>query len=714
VAGEIPSEIGNLQNLELFNIENNNFAGPIPFEIFNISTLQDIAITLNNLSGHLPSNIGLFLPNLQKLYIGANELSGTLPSSISNASQLIDIELVQNSFSGLIPKTLGNLRLLERLNLGQNNLTVGSPELSFFSSLSNCIYLKALILSDNPLNGIMPSSVGNLSTSLRRFSMFNCNIKGSIPSDIGNLSSLTTLNLQTNELAGPIPSTVGRLHMLEGLYLRSNRLEGHIPSDLCHLESLVVLDLDGNELSGHIPTCMDNLTSLRYLYMGLNQLTSTVPLSLWSLTYLLVVNLSSNSLSGSLTSMNIGNMKVLIKLDFSRNQLSGGIPISLNGLTDLVYLSFANNRFEGSIPESFGELVSLEFLDLSGNNLFGEIPKALEGLQYLKHFNVSFNRLRGEIPSGGTFVNFSAASFMSNEALCGAPRLQVPPCKEGSPQPKKATTMHVLKYVLLAIVLTILVVAYVLVWIRCQKRNVEFPVEEESLLATTWRRISHQELRQATEGFNANNLVGKGSFGSVYKGTLSDGTNVAIKVLNLQVEGAFKSFDAECQVLCNIRHRNLIKFISVCSSINFKALVLEYIPNGNREKWLYSHKHYLSILQRLNIMIDVASALEYLHYGYSTPVVHCDLKPSNILLDEDMVAHVTDFGTAKLLGDGDSMKQTMTLATIGYMAPGELLVFIVPRHKLWSFCRMLILTIFFFGCSFSLLSNINAYSYNKL
>jgi len=162
VAGEIPSEIGNLQNIELFNIENNNFAGPIPFEIFNISTLQDIAITLNNLSGHLPSNIGLFLPNLQKLYIGANELSGTLPSSISNASQLIDIELVQNSFSGLIPKTLGNLRLLERLNLGQNNLTVGSPELSFFSSLSNCIYLKALILSDNPLNGIMPSSVGNL------------------------------------------------------------------------------------------------------------------------------------------------------------------------------------------------------------------------------------------------------------------------------------------------------------------------------------------------------------------------------------------------------------------------------------------------------------------------------------------------------------------------------------------------------------------------
>jgi LRR receptor-like serine/threonine-protein kinase FLS2 len=106
--------------------------------------------------------------------------------------------------------------------------------------------------------------------------------------------------------------------------------------------------------------------------------------------------------------------------------------------------------------------------------------------------------------------------------------------------------------------------------------------------------------------------------------------------------------------------------------MDFKAFVLEYMPNGNLEKWLYSQYHCLSILQRQNIMIDVASTLEYLHYGYSTPIVHCDLKPTNILLDEDMVAHVANFGIAKLLGDGDSMMRTMTLATIGYMAPGDI------------------------------------------
>ncbi|XP_042942704.1 receptor kinase-like protein Xa21 [Carya illinoinensis] len=131
--------------------------------------------------------------------------------------------------------------------------------------------------------------------------------------------------------------------------------------------------------------------------------------------------------------------------------------------------------------------------------------------------------------------------------------------------------------------------------------------------------------------------------------------NVAIKVLKLQVEGAFKIFVVECEVLRNTHNGNLIKIISICSNIEFKALVLEYMPNGNLEKWLYSHNHYLNILQRLNIMVDVPSALEYLHYGYSTTILRCDLKPSNILLDEDLVAQVADFGMAKLLGDGDSM-----------------------------------------------------------
>jgi len=672
MAGAIPREIGNLQNLEALTVAVNNLTGPIPFEIFNISTIREISMPLNELIGHLPSNVGFFLPNLQHLYLDGNKLSGTIPSSISNASQLTKLDLSSNSFSGLIPKSLGNLWLLERLNLAGNNLTIDSstPKFNIFSSLSNLAYLRALDLSNNLLNDILPSSIGNLSTSLQGLYISNCNIKGIIPIDIGNLSNLMILSLGINEFVGPIPTTVGRLHKLQALNLYDNKLEGPIPYELCHLESLYKMSFDGNEISGPIPACLNNLTLLRYLYLDSNQLTSVIPLSLWSLTYILEVGLSSNSLSGPL-SLEIGNMKVLRVLKLSRNQLSGHIPTTIGSLKDLANLSLADNRLEGSIPESFGELVSLEFLDLSSNNLSGEIPKSLEAVLQLKYLNLSFNRLQGEIPVVGPFVNFSAASFMSNDGLCGAPRLHVPPCKASDPRPKRTTAAHIVKYVLPTIGLTMLIVTLVLVWTRHRKRNMKIPVEENPLPLATRRRISQQKLLQATEGFSVSNLLGKGSFGSVYQGRLSNGMIVAIKVFDLVVEGAFKSFDIECEVLRNIRHRNLLKIIRTYSNMDFKAFVMEYMPNGNLEKWLYSQDRCLSILQRLNIMINVASALEYLHYGYSIPIVHCNLKPNNILLDEDLVAHVADFGIAKLLGDGDSMMQTMTLATIGYMAPGD-------------------------------------------
>ncbi|KAG7963690.1 hypothetical protein I3843_09G131100 [Carya illinoinensis] len=380
-----------------------------------------------------------------------------------------------------------------------------------------------------------------------------------------------------------------------------NKLEGSIPPDLCNLESLVELNLASNEFIGGILECMGNLKSLRNLYLAFNQLTSMVPLSLWNLTYILEVNLSSNLLDGSL-SIKMGNMKVLRILYLSRNHL--------------------------------------EFLNLSNNKLSGEIPKSLEAFIYLKYLNVSFNRLQGKIPTEGPLEKFLATSFMLNKALCGASRLQVLPCKEDSPLKKKTIVAHVLQYVLPAI--------------GCKKQNAKVPIEADPSPPVIWKIISHQQLVQATQRLSLNNLLGKWSFGLVYKGTLSNGMNVGIKFLHLQV------------VLWNTCHRNLIKIINICSNIEFKALVLEYMPNGNSEKWLYSHNQYLNILQRLNIMLDVASTLEYLHYGYSATIVNCDFKPSNILLDEDLVAHVANFGMEKLLGDGDSMIRTMTLATIEY------------------------------------------------
>ncbi|XP_028797281.1 probable LRR receptor-like serine/threonine-protein kinase At3g47570 [Neltuma alba] len=182
-------------------------------------------------------------------------------------------------------------------------------------------------------------------------------------------------------------------------------------------------------------------------------------------------------------------------------------------------------------------------------------------------------------------------------------------------------------------------------------------------------RISYYDLLQGTNGFDEGNLLGSGSFGSVYKAILPNEKIVAVKVFNIDIEEALRSFDIECAAMCNLRHRNLIKIISSCSNDDFKSLVMEFMSNGSLDRWLYSHNYCLDILQRLNIMVDVAAALEYLHHGTLTRIVHCDIKPSNVLLDENMVAHLSDFGIAKLLSEEQLETHTKTLATVGYMAP---------------------------------------------
>ncbi|XP_062004937.1 probable LRR receptor-like serine/threonine-protein kinase At3g47570 isoform X1 [Rosa rugosa] len=557
-----------------------------------------------------------------------------------------------------------------------NNLTIdtSTPEVNILSCLPNLRNLRWLIFGSNPLNVKLSISFSNFSASLQYLWLGNCSLRGNIPSDIGNLSSLIDLNLGGNQLSEPIPSSIGRLHNLQCLCVSGNTLQGYIPDELCQLEKLSILNLGGNQLSGSVPSCLGNLTaSLRYLFLWSNLLNSTIPSTLWGLTDILKLDLSSNSLIGPLSG-GVGNLKVAVYLDVSYNHLSGSIPSSVGSLLNLVNLSLAHNNLEGLIPSSFATCLSLELLDLSQNSLSGVIPKSLEALSYLKYLNLSFNILQGEIPTGGPFKNFSAESFVSNRGFCGASHFQVPPCK-------RKTSTSILKYVIPGI-LSAMLLATSMIWLLMlrTKKNVKAAANSIFTPQDFWRRVSYRELLSATDGFNESNLLGTGGFGSVYKGTLSDGMDVAIKVFNLELEDAFSSFEVECEMLSSVHHRNLVKVISCCSQVDFKSLVLNYMPNGSLEKWLYSQNSSLNIMQRLDIMIDVASALEYLHHGYEVPIVHCDLKPSNILLDDDMVAHVADFGIARLLGGEDSMTQTMTLATIGYMAPEYGMQGIVTRR----------------------------------
>nr|XP_016483522.1 PREDICTED: probable LRR receptor-like serine/threonine-protein kinase At3g47570 [Nicotiana tabacum] len=640
-------------------------------EIFNISGIREIQLIFNNLTGTLPLNIGSTLPNIEVLHLGNLNLYGTIPHSLSNCSKLTSLDLSLNRLTGLIPNSLGLLTRLQSLSLAINNL-MSDTRLGFLTSLSNCRDLKFLFLSSNPLYGVLPDSLGNLSaTSLLRFRAIDCRIKGEIPKGIGNLSSLLELDLSENGLTGSIPTTISNLRSLQSCKLSHNKLSGFTGIDLCKLQNLGYLHLTQNQLSGSLPNCIGNLTSLQEIFLGSNKLRSDIPASLGNLINLLKLDLSSNNLGGSLPP-EIGNLKTVIYIDLSMNTLSNGIPGGIGSLQNLIHLSLRDNKLQGSIPDSMSSMSALEFLDLSHNNVSGLIPKSLEKLQNLKYFNASFNKLVGEIPSGGPFKNLSSQSFMSNEALCGSPRFRVLPCPTSTSKHRSKRKKVLVLILLVGIPLVVLMpIVFVLVWIRYirGKRTDPQQTAESSYDVSTRERISYYELLQATDSLSESNLIGSGSFGSVYKGILRDGTPIAAKVFNLQLQAAFRSFDTECQVLRNILHRNLTKVITSCSNHEFKALVLEYMPNGSLDKWLYSHNYFLDIKNRLSIMIDVACALEYLHHDCSLPVIHCDLKPSNVLLDEDMVAHLSDFGISKLLSEDESVSYTKTLATLGYIAP---------------------------------------------
>ncbi|XP_009780763.2 putative receptor-like protein kinase At3g47110 [Nicotiana sylvestris] len=671
LTGEIPKEVSNLIDLDGIDLGLNKFTGSLPMEIFNISGITVIDLLNNNLTGTLPLNIGSMLPNIEGLYLGRLNLFGTIPHSISNCSKLNTLDVAGNRLTGLIPTSLGYLTHLEYLLLDGNNL-VSDSTLSFFTSLSNCRDLEFLSLSLNPLNGVLPVSLGSLSsTSLLRINAAGCRIKGEIPKGIGNLSSLLDLDLSENDIIGSIPTTISNLRFLQSVNLSHNKLSGFIGDDLCKLQDLGYLYLTQNQLSGSLPNCLGNLISLREIFLGSNKLRSNIPASLGNLRNLLKLDLSSSNLDGPLPPK-IGNLKAAIYMDLSMNTFSNGIPREIGGLQNLRHLSLRDNKLQGSIPESIRSMSALEFLDLSHNNVSGLIPKSLEKLQNLKYFNVSFNKLVGEIPSGGPFKNLSGQSFMSNEALCGSLRFRVPPCHTSTSKHRSKRKKVLILLLLAGIAIVILVpIIFVMVWIRYirGKRTDPQQTAGSSYDISTRERISYYELLQANDSLSESNLIGSGSFGSVYKGILRDGTPIAVKVFNLQLQAAFRSFDTECQVLRNLRHRNLTKVITNCSNLEFKALVLDYMPNGSLDNWLYSHNYFLDIKQRLSIMIDVACALEYLHHGCSFPVIHCDLKPSNVLLDEDMVAHLSDFGISKLLSEDESASYTKTLATLGYIAP---------------------------------------------
>ncbi|XP_040371973.1 putative receptor-like protein kinase At3g47110 isoform X2 [Rosa chinensis] len=645
----IPKEIGSLSKLQVLNLGKNNLIGEIPACFGNLSFLNMFSVEQNNLVGAIPSSIGK-LKSLTFLALGTNNLTGTLPPSIYNLSSIKHISLLDNQLDGTLPFGLG-LSIFPQLEIFHFHMNQFSGEIPI--TISNATHLSEFGISQNHFTGKVPSMARM--TNLSRVEMDDNNL-GYGDNDLGFVSSLVNstklelLGFNGNKFQGVLPESIGNLSKkLKAIRLGRNQIRGSIPIGIGNLINLGILGLDINLLTGPVPSSIGKLHKLYNLFLNHNQLS--------------------------------GKLKNLVALDVSENKLSGSIPSDIRSCKSLETLHLEGNLLEGMLLGWLLEVRGLEDIDVSRNNLSGTIPDAFGNLPFLRNLNLSFNDFDGAVPLDGVFQNTSAFSIMGNARLCGGiPTLRLPRCNSTESIPR----VKIITSIACSGVIVIIVLCFLLIH-PLRKGKVKSTPRSCSL-GVSQLKVSYGDLLKATNGFSPRNLIGRGRFGSVYRGILHQEERiVAVKVLNLQSSRG--SFIAECEILKSIRHRNIVKLITACASIDFKgndfkALVYQFMMNGSLEEWLHSSadrlpgapfvQGYLNLIQRVNIAIDIATALDYMHNFFHKPIVHCDLKPRNILLDNDMNACVGDFGLARYLTNplhAHENSSNAIMGSIGYIAP---------------------------------------------
>lgn len=683
--GPLPQNFNQLK-LENLGLQKNNFSGKLP-TFSGLSELQYAYLDYNQFDT-IPSDFFNDLSSLQVLALDDNPLKRTtgwsIPNELQNSEQLTNLSLMNCNLVGQIPDFLGQMRSLTALKLSYNNLSGRIPA-SFNQSVLQILWLNDQFGSK--LSGPI-DVVGSMVSMTSLWLHGNC-FTGTIPGDIGGLSSLRDLNLNGNQLVGLVPESLASMQ-LDRLDLSNNMLMGPIPK----FKSLDV-SYSSNSFCQNDPglQCAPEVTVLLDFLGGVN-----FPIRLagaWS---------GNDPCKGQWLGLSCNPSFKVSVINLPRSNLSGTLSPSIGKLDSLTEIHLGANNLTGPIPTNLTELKSLKLLDVSVNNLEPPLPKFSSSVKVVIDGNnlLDPNKSVPQTPSNNP----------SSPSNSGSPAEELP-----EPKSSKRFKLVVIVAPIACFALLVLLVVPLSIY-YCNKRKDTFqapssfvvhprdPSDPENMvkiavsnndngnlstLTETSSRssrmgeshvvevgnliISVQVLRNVTKNFAPENELGRGGFGAVYKGELDDGTKIAVKRMKAGVisSKALDEFQSEIAVLSKVRHRHLVSLLGYSIEGNERLLVYEYMPQGALSSHLFHWKSLklepLSWKRRLNIALDVARGMEYLHSLAHVSFVHRDLKSSNILLGDDYRAKVSDFGLVKLAPDREKLVVTRLAGTFGYLAP---------------------------------------------
>ncbi|CAO2166814.1 unnamed protein product [Urochloa humidicola] len=717
--GTLSDAIGQLSALTYLDLSNNlNLGGPLTPKIGNLKQLTTLILLGCSFSGNIPREIGN-LSQLTFLALNTNKFTGRIPPTLGLLSNLIWLDMSANQLSGQIPVSPGLNQLVKakHFHFSENQLT-GPMSESLFSAKMNLIHV---IFDNNKFTGPIPASIGQV-TSLQIIRLDHNQFSGPVPDSIGNLSNLMELSLANNLLDGTLPD-LSSVTQLDYVDLSNNNFPSSpAPGWFSTLTSLNSIFMENDDLTGTIPSALFSLSNLQQVSLARNAFSGKLNMTGSIGSQLRVVNLTNNQIieadvTGYRNSLIlIGNPVCLDNISFCTLKQKQQVPYATNlgpcaaipcptdqSASPVISQKCAcTNPFQGLMI-----FRAPAFSDVTSPTLFQNLESTLAQNLSLAPGSVALSNVDFSPGAPLTFTvkifPVSGMSFNRSDVIRISTALVNQTFKAPTPfgpysfiastyfpgPGNKKSSMGKAAIIGTAIAGSVLIVGLILVAIYAlrQKRIAKEAVERTTNPFASWgaggtdngeaprlkgaRYFPFEELKKCTNNFSEINEIGSGGYGKVYKGTLANGQIAAIKRAQQGSMQGAAEFKNEIELLSRVHHKNLVGLVGFCYEQGEQMLVYEYIPYGTlRENLMGKGGVSLDWKKRLRIAIGSAKGLAYLHELADPPIIHRDIKSTNILLDESLNAKVADFGLSKLVSDTQKGHvSTQVKGTLGYLDP---------------------------------------------